>query len=188
MDHSCACTLHIIEGLNISKVFCFTILRKNITSASKSSLSASCNCRLRQLHKLKCFHRRRLQVSQLGISWIRTSDVLRCWAKEDGGTGDKAEENAEATCVSTTFEYNWLGLIHEKYQFVFFFARGGQLGKCPNMCFSCTQKPVIHCPWDHYSLQIEAGIMSYTRLCLDLCGSLCVQIGRASSSKWLPKP
>ena len=23
--------------------------------------------------------------------------------------------------------------------------RGGQLGKCPNMCLFCTQKPAIHC-------------------------------------------
>jgi hypothetical protein len=28
---------------------------------------------------------------------------------------------------------------------------------------------------------IEAGIMSYTRMCLDSCGSLCVRIGRAES-------
>jgi hypothetical protein len=25
--------------------------------------------------------------------------------------------------------------------------RGGQLGKCPNMCPFCTRKPVIHCPF-----------------------------------------
>jgi hypothetical protein len=70
-------------------------------------------------------------------------------------------------------------------------ARGSQLGKCPNMCFFCTQKPAIHCPsirLGPFLLQIEAGIMSYTRMCLDSCGSLCVQIGRASSSQWLPKP
>jgi len=24
--------------------------------------------------------------------------------------------------------------------------RGGLLGKCPNMCFFCTQRPAIHCP------------------------------------------
>jgi len=49
----------------------------------------------------------------------------------------------------------------------------------------------IHCPsirLGPFLLQIEAGIMSYTRMCLDSCGSLCEQIGRASSSQWLPKP
>jgi hypothetical protein len=25
--------------------------------------------------------------------------------------------------------------------------RGGQLGKCPNMCLFCTQKPAIHSPF-----------------------------------------
>jgi hypothetical protein len=30
--------------------------------------------------------------------------------------------------------------------------------------------------------------MSYTMRCLDSCGSLCVQIGRAESPQWPPKP
>jgi hypothetical protein len=70
-------------------------------------------------------------------------------------------------------EGGWVGAdisIYVKYQ----------LGKCPNMCFFCTQKPAIHCPsirMGPFLLQIEAGIMSYTRMCLDSCGSLCVQIG-----------
>jgi len=38
------------------------------------------------------------------------------------------------------------------------------------VCFICTQKPGIHCPSIRlrpFLLQIEAGIMSYSRMCLD---------------------
>jgi len=64
-------------------------------------------------------------------------------------------------------------------------------GKMSKYVLFCAQKPPIHCPsirLGPFLLQIEAGIMSYTRMCLDSCGSLCVQIGRASSSQRLPKP
>ena len=56
------------------------------------------------------------------------------------------------------------------YRFTWKFCRGGQLGKCLNVCFICTQKPGIHCPSIRlrpFLLQIEAGIMSYSRMCLD---------------------
>ena len=46
-------------------------------------------------------------------------------------------------------------------------ARGGQLGKCPNMCFSCTQKPVIHCLlfWLDYFCFISKLVLRVTRGC-----------------------
>jgi hypothetical protein len=52
------------------------------------------------------------------------------------------------------------------------------------MCPFCTRKPAIHCPFIRlvpFLLKIEPGIVSYTRMCLDSCGSPCVQIGRAES-------
>jgi hypothetical protein len=72
------------------------------------------------------------------------------------------------------------------------FSRGDKLGKCPNMCPSCTRKPATHCPFIRlvlFLLLLEAGFMSCTRICLFMysCGALCVQIGRAESPQWPTK-
>ena len=71
-------------------------------------------------------------------------------------------------------------------------SRGGQQSKCPNMCPFCTRKPVIYCPFIRlvpFLLLFETGIMSYTRMCLDSCGSFCCKLAglKAHSDHQNPK-
>ena len=55
------------------------------------------------------------------------------------------------------------------------YIRAGQLGKCLNVCFFCTQKPAIHSPFirlEPFLLQIKACIMSCTRICFHVSHSV----------------